>query len=1124
MVTMNKVALFSSFLLASSSLLAPTHVSCFPLIKTPEELDECRRVGRSKIFEVKAKEIVETFRLSHLGDFSNSSNPFDFQRRLFYMLKDEDSFFHSVGLARQQALELWLGRAGDYEVRRLASDEIYEMFMADFTGGEIDPQDGLPAAMKAKPRYIGFQNELRNIIAERLTVEDSPTFNPHSLAYFVLLNRERQLKDRIKREYCADEEVYRDYVNLVLNDRQKSIVLGARDQKGFAAALAFIQGKELSVWNFNETGDSLDCVYNYRPLGFFNGKWELYQDETHFNRLVRVNDLTGLEQAKRDEDDHLKTVEGLLENEFKAKTNNKFNRLELARMEALAESDFVPPAEGVEYGDQAFELRNNITNADKLPSEKSRASYYKAHIYVLTKEVEKLRKEIDRTFFISPLERAAALAGNRILREKVERIEREQAEHALNLPQLRENLESTERAINQYTQLLTPLAVNPSELSVAGALLRITLRYGNLAEEAEKIGLDDTHDEETRNRFRELSEETLVLKKLYGDRFDELQNKIYRDIGFQVRLNASRAERRHDHYLNQNLMLEGVYSFRGDFDEAQRVLTTVLNEAPENAKYFNPSYLSADPFLNSDRPDMNEVYPNDISKEEWKDLRDQLKADILYFLLPEPRRNLLGNAPGLVPTINSEYDVSIELNGERVDFLSDEALSREFEGLNQQDLLHAYFGVQSFFKRLKIYDDNEFMADQKNLARKLTKWIVDVNVANGQTEDDNLVEIKKSRVKASLMLAQTRDRCPDGVISGLDIIEDQLLKKGSSTESEISTIFSSYAHHYFQKYSGLASIPMMGQFNADEWSTNASQFAEQRLFLSVPNRGQPRTTFYALPQVVRNEADTIFNPRNLMTIFLKGGQVTHGDKTISFTAFTAEKAIDLLYEAYLRGLQRTETGHKLTVEHLKGFIDRDPYLEHVYTKYLEDLGEGNQINSAFFESNVPNTNLEFQRVFKKPFFEYILIELGYIIDPTNTWETKRRRFFDGHLDEFPTQEDAGPTVPAYQPTPVVVRGTVPPPPERTVPPQPEEIAGPQPVAAVSQPIPVVAKPTPVARKGTLRSKKMRSARKSRAPRVKKRVRVSRSRINKRRSHRRVARKRVRVRKARTRVSVKRKRV
>ncbi|OJW53350.1 MAG: hypothetical protein BGO67_01200 [Alphaproteobacteria bacterium 41-28] len=1127
---MNRIVLFSSFLLASSSLLAPTYVSSHSsLIKTPDDLDRCKKKGRTKVVPKRAKRVSTSFRRSDKGDLSNSSNPFDDQRRLFYMLGDEDCFFHSIGLTREQAVILWLDNAWDNEVRGLASDTIYDMFMADFRAGDIDPQNGLPLAMKAKIEYQVFENELRNIINERQVAESSGTFDPFSWDYQELLARERRLNDRIKREYCyASEEVYRDYVNLVLNAGRKSIIVqdGPIGQNGFANALALILRRELSVWNFTEAGDSLVKVYSYRPRGFLNGKWELHEEGARFSRMVKVNDFIGLEDAKRDENIHLKSAKKLIESSLNSKISKRFNRLELARMKALAESDFVPPAEQVEYRRQAEELRNNIPNPDKLLSVDVRAAYYKARIDVLTKETEKLRKEINRTFFIAPHERAAALAGNRILLEKVQGIERAQAEHVANLPRLRTSLESLEREINLYEQLFTPLGVNPTEMSHADALLYITLYYGNLAEEAEKISLDDTKDAATRNRYRELSEQALASKKLYGDRFDELQNKIHRDIDFQVRLHSERAERRLSDNLNRNLMLQGRYSFTNDFHAAQGVLNAALNEMPENAKYFNPSYLSADPFLNSDQPDINEVYPNDISNAEWVALRDQLKADVLYFLLPEARRNLLGDDLGLMPTINSTNDTFIYLNGERVNFLSDEEISREFEGLNRQDLLHAYFGVHSVFERLNIFDNHENMGDQKNQARKRMQRIADKNVADGQREgDEDPSRIKKSRVMTALMAAQTEGRCPDGIFSGFEVIENQLFREGNSTESEISAIFSNYAHHYFQNYANLTS-PTMGFFAANEWSTNAPQFAKQRLFFSIFNKGQPRTTFYALPHAVQAEADTIFNPRNLMGIFLRGGEVTYGGRTIRFSAFTAEKAIDFAYEAYLRGLQRAETGHKLTNEHLKTFIDRDPYLEHVYGKYLEDLEEGNPINSAFFESNVPNNNLEFERVFKKAFFEYVLIRLGYVIDPTNTWETKRRRFLEGHLDEFPTEEDAAPTVPAHQPAPVVIQGTVPPPPNGEAPPPPvENWQPPNFQFEYTYYQPVVTQPTPAARKRALRSKKARASaakkrvsrarkarpvRRSRAAKVRtRRVRVSKSRIQKRVVHRRVARKRVR---------------
>ncbi len=428
---------------------------------------------------------------------------------------------------------------------------------------------------------------------------------------------------------------------------------------------------------------------------------------------------------------------------------------------------------------------------------------------------------------------------------------------------------------------------------------------------------------------------------------------------------------------------------------------------PANQKYFNPDYLSADPYLNDSIPPIHKDYPNEISDDEFKELCAELQRSILSFLIPEDQRAFL--TPAIVADFITRRPPSVYLNGREVGFQADDHVRRELDGtISKGDLLLLLDEVQGVWNRIHM-GDNPGLNNDKKTARKRFKRIIDINVktaqgerdaaqgerdaARGERDDLALAEARVAEIKGHIRAAQTLAQiygCADGVMARLDQFENDLFNVSSSAESEVSALFSDYTHSFCQKFADLSLDK--------EWKVTAPQFAKVSTGLSLPHTGEKRTTFYSFTEAVRFEADTIFDPANLMNLFLKGGEATYRDKTydevfrapkitrrtVRFDPFNAEKAIDLLQQAYHRGINKEKSGKILSATALGDFIKRDEYLDRKYDEFNEYLAnvdfrdeeDGAPLDSNLFE-NIPGKGI----TFKRGFFEYILERLGYLVSP-----------------------------------------------------------------------------------------------------------------------------------------------
>ncbi|OJW54034.1 MAG: hypothetical protein BGO67_08195 [Alphaproteobacteria bacterium 41-28] len=1056
---MNKFILFSSFLLTTSCLFNVSSANAIKLIESENDILE---VSRSPFLQNEAKKKSEKFGLSHLPSIRSGHHYHTSPRRLYYMLGDGDCFFRAIRTTREKSVEKWLNHSDDPEVRKIAAGEILAMFIAD--GQTIDEQDGLPEAMKAKPQYITLKNAWNEIIDAQKTEERSPHFRYDSDAYQDILIRKDELKNRIRTEYCEAEETYRDYVNLVLSDSKKYIMFSQDYQFGvdqetfFCDALADIEGATFRVWMHNRTSNLLQIGHE-RLHGDL--EWEVQHDGiNHFNRVVRDHYEGDKAQAEQDEKEYLAILEAYFLSTLESKINDDFQSLKLERFKALSNNDSVSQEQKDKYKAKAESQKEKVKEKSHKISRRDQAAYYQAQVTAFSNHLKMLFAEINKKFeTVTEDERTraheqAALPGEDAFTaplERIQKIDAQVAAHTLKLPHLRAEYDAYLKKHARAETLLNSLNITPTEVEIADALLHTSLYYGNLAEVALTISEDQGESQEVRVEARKRYENHIARKKLFGETFDAVQQNMSADIEFKVKANKQKADNRLKENLAKNIRL-GNDSFTDNFNRAQTIVQAwSLRQRENNEKYFNPHYLSANPFLGSHIPDIDEAYPGDISNDEWKTLTEQLQRHVLYLLLPEDKRAYLTEADLELPSIleygedleNLNEFVGIHLRGETILFPSEEIIGqRTEEGLPRSLLADTYVYMAALHDKLSTAFFDNTMFDQKMLARKRIKRIIDTFTVRAQENGDNAAEAsKQGHIKSALLLHENSERCLDGIISDLDAIEGQLFtgSNSDSIESVISATLSQYIYDFYQRYNQLVD-PESDEFEDIEWRTNVSQFIKQRLFFSLPNTGSPRTAFVFLPGGIRNEAEGILSVENLMGTFLDGRRVTYNGRQIDVPAFNGRKMVDLVEAAYENGFQAIKTGPALSQDQVEEFIARDPYMQSLYEAYQDAFLEGDFGETEFFKSvekDIPGIGIRHDIRFKRELFEYILEKLGYIIDPQDIWGQRSQEFKAQQPKEVPA---------VFQPLPSA--------PEPEAPAQPviDQPAPPQPGDAPAQPV------------------------------------------------------------------------
>jgi hypothetical protein len=582
------------------------------------------------------------------------------------------------------------------------------------------------------------------------------------------------------------------------------------------------------------------------------------------------------------------------------------------------------------------------------------------------------------------------------------------------LPALNEELTALTNKINFYTNCIEQLKIYSTDSEILDVLLQLSLHYGEIADQAQARSIQKGLSQKESIAAAATYQEILVLKNYFGEAFEEQQRDLNNSLAFQITLNCTEAQEHLKANLAKDLKLEDRHKYTDDYKAAKGVLDKYV-AVRRNSKYVNPEYLSADPFLKGGEPDIDQVYPNNISNQDWNNMLLSLAESILYKLTPETEHayisryinTLIANNNPLGETIVSNNGLALNLaaiganpwvawnngniepinvenyklriNGQLINFINETAVAKILNNENtKKDLIEAFVRMQGIFSRLEIYN-NDILSLQKNLGRKRFKRIIDTLEARAGLaldEDIGKKAVKpgltmmqiNGRVHAALTFAQHHGRCIDGIALALDQIENDLFSVSEYAEKHISNIFSSYAEEFCQKFA---------LFNPNvEWATSAPLFAKQRTFFSLPYKGSPRTHFYSLNANVRAEEDGLFAPANLMRLFLEGGNPQYMGKTVRFEKFDHEKLLNLVYEAYIRGMQERPVGKIISSAHIQQLIERDEYLKRIYDEFLIDILEGEKPrHSDFFGDRHAGNE------FKKPFFALLLERLGYIINP-----------------------------------------------------------------------------------------------------------------------------------------------
>lgn len=934
---------------------------------------------------IKKKQQVEVLKRkrSDKGDLPVINNDNSYQdmgrRRIFYVFGDGNCFFHAIDesvtlpngqrrhFTRQDAVQLFLRNSRDSFLRQICSEEIFDMFMASLTPDE-DPQIGLPEQMTRDPEYQNLRELLLQVRMNRASLTPAQRRNS--------LDMEDDIKAQIKENYCRAESTFRSYVEYVIGNPKKYMMAPQNILEGwqstyFIDGLAYLLRKTLRIWNYHSEGNNLVKVHEYSPHNAL-GTWELVQSGEHFNRAVPAYEQIALERAQKDEEEHLKRYEEFLARKASTDVLETFRTLKLAECKALSGALHVSALDQVARQREAGELEKQLPKDAQSPDNKKKTAYYKAQISVYKKKAQEFQDQIQTSGEpnLLPIPKNAPAGQRRFLeRENQKRREKFEEEQQAKVPALRSEIDHLQKKISYLEPLLRDLHQEPTEIEVLNALFLICEYYGQLEAEAKKIADDASKTDEQRDDASRLAEIHHNDKKLFGDCFDNLAETLYKSPEFQINTRKEAAQRRLQHLRAQNLTANGSglsFNYTQDHDAALRVIRThYASYRGQSGLCFNPEHFSENPFVGAGVPDVNATYPDDISAEEWNNLSLQLSRSVLECLVPDAYHRQI-NAffyPSGLPR-KSDEDVESLMGNE----------------LTKDDLETALTQIQGVFS--SISGDGVDPTASKS-ARKRFKRVIDTMLA--QTPPDTPHRERIAYARAAVTLAQNAGRCLDGVCSGLDIIENQLFSVSRHLEDAIGSLFSNWVHLFYQKFSKLyreydraSDVEYNWRASTNEWKTNAPQIAKARTFLALSQQGSPRTNYVYVQGDIVTHGNTLFSPTNLMQKFLQGGSIHFNGKTISFEAFTGQKLVDLLYQAYLLGLSRGNATQVITKDQVIDFINKDPELSEALEKFNEGLQRSVPVSDLFGVE--PNSRIV---AFKPKLFERILVKLGCLIDKAN---------------------------------------------------------------------------------------------------------------------------------------------
>jgi hypothetical protein len=558
------------------------------------------------------------------------------------------------------------------------------------------------------------------------------------------------------------------------------------------------------------------------------------------------------------------------------------------------------------------------------------------------------------------------------------------------LPRLQADLEAIKGRVTFYKQLIDEEGGKPSIYDQCDTLLKLTLYYERLSENYIRKSQRENNVQE-KQRLENLGKAFQNECTKFANALDKLQQRTLEDIDYQIVVGKRKAEVRHVGLMAKDLQLQNRWSYNNDCRLGLGAIN--LHFTPlmgQRVKCLNPEYLYKDPFMPQAVQDVEEAYPNPVNGPEWNEtIPQKIYQSVLYLLLPEANRGVISQIIGTfrhqenndVIAINNQrfpslyYDnmnkaAGVRSQGIDIPFVNSATFSQvtngEFEFENVRAILSQLYGVLSTVHEGGYVDQGRFEVgrDLVSRARKRLKRVMDILLEQekAQGHDNDEVAAAFAYTKAGLGLIQNSGRCIYGVSDGIADLEGGLVKTSGCTgvESGISTIFSLYVDSFCNKF---------GEFSPRDASKKQlhPQFVKQRTFFALPHSGTPKPNFYYLYQFGHlNEGSEwlrIMSPTSIVNTFLKGGRLTFQEQnywgvnnaqpvSVDFEAFDAEKAITLVYEAYLRSLPKLKKGVYITYEQVVDFINRDLLLKGLFHKFQEAIEDGDLPESEFFGREV----------------------------------------------------------------------------------------------------------------------------------------------------------------------------
>jgi hypothetical protein len=941
------------------------------LFETDEDIQLTIDSGLKKVVSLKNSQLAQRHKLSDKGDLDPETwnEPL---RREFYMLGDGNCAWWSMGTDYATAINLLLNNSNNSTVRTIAHQEIVDEFA------------NLPQQIKNREDYQNLQNSLNEIdmlLESGVATVGHEDYIPD--AREDLLAQKDLVEQRIA-TWAKREDVFRDYITYALINGH---YMGFRGDQGtyFIDAVAHLMNKNLKIW-IQYDRNTLDLITGHpgdedHPIkiahtynkGGADGTLEIIHRGNHFNRLVRVNDNVGLQQAIQDEKTALENLGKMLEKSSLQKIDNDFSFLDFQIYNAILngndfsneEKEDVQPLYDhlKKQGIQDHKVSPKILKAYCLASLEAFEKYKKE----LIEKAQKDPEQVKQNFINQRLPQNSPLRNNQNFVNNIQRQANALAQTAEKEKQeAQKELGLIAKKTDLFEKMSNAIKLNVSESDIFETLNKIISSLSDrneslrsVKEELEKASLlEDAEDVEAQYN------KSTALKGLYEEIHRKYQEKYLKDLNRKLKSGVKQTQGKVDGYLKSNPAIHGI-NLKTDFNNAKSKLEEITNQFKQQQKaYVNPLTILYDPFLSSHNQDIHIEYPNNIDDNEYfNDILGTVKDAIIKVLIsPDDREGDYKNKNfgDNFNRVSIRNFSNLRLNHA---IFQNKNLVNNPLGILTDDWLYAFNNIESVFS--KAVGNSE----GGNTLRKRIKRLLDASLRNTQAlleEDaDPIEEALKTTASFGILMAQNVGRCIDGVSNGVESFEGQIVYGNAGAEvaleQKVSKLLVTDRHNF------ILENKVIGQ-GAEE-RTAVPEGLLQRMRSAMSLRGNTRELAY--PGYARLNDDRL-DPANVMARYLVQDQNFQ-----SIKARTPDYLTDLLFDAYMKHVNNVKgQGEVITLGEVSAFAGEDTTLKPMLGDISDRIIEGEEgISNAYFEERDGRVGV------KKAFFRYLLERLGYIVNP-----------------------------------------------------------------------------------------------------------------------------------------------